>query len=309
MHVVILGARGQLGQALNQFYRGQDKSGGRDKHGGQRKINEAYTVSLWSRPQYDIASPTIVQAITAAQPHLVINAAAWTNVDGAEQEPSKTFAVNALGPKYLAEACARCGATLVHVSTNEVFAGNHDTYYYEYDQPEPRSIYARSKLAGELAIQQRLNELYIVRTAWLFGAGGNNFPKKIIDAADRHGALRVVADEFGNPSYAPDIAAAIGQLVESGHYGTYHLVNEGYASRFDFAQAVLAHAGRGHIPLTPISHTEWSRSADSPLHAVLVNQAAAQLDIQLRPWQATLIDYLAEEGCQPDASAVRATSM
>ena len=105
------------------------------------------------------------------------------------------------------------------------------------------------------------------------------------------GALRIVADEFGNPTYAPDVAAALLQLVETGRYGIYHLVNGGQASRFEFAHAILQANGRSHIPLTPIAHTEWPRSVPPPLHAVLINQAAAKLGIALRPWQAALDEY------------------
>ncbi|MCB0184475.1 MAG: sugar nucleotide-binding protein, partial [Caldilineaceae bacterium] len=117
----------------------------------------------------------------------------------------------------------------------------------------------------------------------------------ILAAADKHGQLRVVADEIGNPTYAPDVAAAIVQLVQSGRYGIYHLVNEGYASRFAFAQALLQATERGHVPLTPIAATEWPRPAVPPLHAVLVNQAAAALTIQLRRWQDALHAYVAAE--------------
>ena len=137
-----------------------------------------------------------------------------------------------------------------------------------------------------------LDRLYIIRVAWLFGPGGANFPSKITAAADKMGALRIVADEFGNPTYAPDVAAALLQLIETGRYGIYHLVNSGQASRFAFAQTVLQMNGRGHIPLTPIAHTEWPRPAPPPLHAVLVNQAAAALGITLRPWQAALEEYV-----------------
>lgn len=280
MHVLILGAHGQLGKALIALY----------------DSNPNCILSQWARPTYDITEPSIVDEIVRASPDVVINAAAWTQVDAAEQSPDLAFAVNALGPKHVAEACERSGATLVHVSTNEVFAGTPGINYYEYDQPQPRSIYARSKSAGELAAQQRLQRLFIVRTAWLFSPGGNNFPHKIINAADRHGALRVVADERGNPSYAPDVASAIVSLINTKHYGTYHLINDGNSSRFEFAQAVLQMAGRSHIPITPICHTEWVRPADSPLHAVLINQAAAQLGIRLRPWREALSDYSAIEG-------------
>ncbi|MEZ4730356.1 MAG: sugar nucleotide-binding protein [Caldilineaceae bacterium] len=176
-----------------------------------------------------------------------------------------------------------------------MFPGLSGHHYREYDQPGPQSVYARSKLAGETAARQVLDRLFVVRTAWLFGPGGANFPRKIIAAADKHGQLRVVADEVGNPSYAPDVATAIVQLLATNYYGIYHLVNSGQASRFDFAQAALAATGRSHIPLTPISHADWPRPAPPPLHAVLVNQAAAALGIELRPWSEALQAYVAAE--------------
>lgn len=276
MHILIVGAQGQLGRALQAVYREQT----------------AHRTTLWSRPAYDLTKPGIANQIVDLRPDVVINAAAWTNVDGAEANPDAVYAANALGPQYLAEGCRRCNAELVQISTNEVFAGEPGRLYREYDQPAPNSVYARSKLAGEFAARQILDRLYIVRVAWLFGPGGANFPSKITAAADKLGSLRVVADEYGNPTYAPDVAAALLTLIATGRYGIYHLVNEGQASRFEWAQAALRMSGRGHIPLTPIAHTEWPRPAPPPLHAVLVNQAAAALGITLRPWQAALEAYV-----------------
>jgi dTDP-4-dehydrorhamnose reductase len=277
MHILLVGAAGQLARALINFYK-------------QHPVDH---LTLWTRPDFDITQPTTVQQVAALAPDVVINAAAWTNVDGAEAQPNAAYATNALGPQYLALGCQRCGATLVQVSSNEVFPGLPGHLYREYDQPGPKGVYARSKLAGELAVQQALDRLYIVRTAWLFGPGGANFPSKITAAADKHGQLRVVADEVGNPTYAPDVAAAIAHLLTTEQYGIYHLVNGGQASRFDFAQAILQATGRGHIPLTPITAAEWPRPAAPPLHAVLVNQAAAALGIELRLWQDAVRAYAA----------------
>ncbi|GIV77665.1 MAG: NAD(P)-dependent oxidoreductase [Litorilinea sp.] len=288
MHILIVGGRGQLGRAFHAVLAGQ----------------AGHTVTVWQRPEHDITRPQVAQEVAALAPDLVINVAAWTHVDGAEAEPDAAYAANALGPAYLAEGCERCGATLVQISTNEVFAGEPGRFYREYDLPAPASVYARSKHAGEVAASRLLRRLYIVRVAWLFGPGGNNFPTKIAAAADRAaregGTLRLVADEFGNPTYAPDVAQATMQLVESGHYGIYHLVNEGCASRLEFARAVLEGSGRGQVPFTPISAEEWPRPAPPPRHAVLVNQAAAALGIRLRPWQEALAAYLqVEPNLQP----------
>jgi dTDP-4-dehydrorhamnose reductase len=268
-HILIVAARGQLGRALQMRYSRQN---------GLR-------LTTWNRPAFDIADPHIATAVSQLRPDVVINCAAWTDVDGAETNADAAYAANALGPKYLAEGCDRCKATLVHISTNMVFAGEAGCFYREYDVRDPRGVYARSKLAGELAVQQRLDRLYIVRVAWLFGVGSENFPAKIVAAADQRGALRVVEDEYGNPTYAPDAAEAIARLVESERFGVYHLVNAGMASRYEFAQTVLQARGRGHIPLTPISYTEWPRPAPAVPHAVIVNQAGAALGITLRPWQ------------------------
>jgi dTDP-4-dehydrorhamnose reductase len=151
-------------------------------------------------------------------------------------------------------------------------------------------------LAGEIAVRQMLRAaLHRARGVALW-AGRHQFPAKIVEAANRLGALRVVSDEFGNPTYAPDVAAAIVQLIESGRYGIYHLVNEGHGpAAISFAQQVLAASGRGHIEVTPISHKEWQRTAPPPLHAVLVNQAAAALGIRLRPWEAAVAEYCRQE--------------
>lgn len=255
-----------------------------------------WQVSLRAHDQLDISRPDAADAVADLAPDVVVNCAAWTQVDAAESAPDAAYAVNALGPLHLAQGCAACGATLVQVSTNEVFAGTPGATYYEYDTPAPGSVYARSKRAGEVAAATVLGRLYVVRVAWLFGPGGSNFPSKMVDAADRHGALRVVNDEIGNPTYAPDVAAAIMALLGAQRFGIYHLVNEGRASRFELAQAVLAATGRSHVPLTPIGMDEWPRPAPPPRHAVLVNQAAAALGIVLRPWQDALTDYLAAEG-------------
>ena len=277
MHLLITGSRGQLGQALHTHF------------------SPTHQVTLWSRPEHDIADPSCADAVAALRPEVVINAAAWTNVDGAEATPDDAFAANALGPKYLAEGCARCGAAMVQISSNEVFAGENGRFYREYEELGPRTVYARSKAAGERAARQVLDRLYIVRVAWLYGPGGSNFPSKIVAAADKHGALRVVADEFGNPTYTPDVAAGLEQLLASGRYGIYHLVNEGHTSRYEWAAELLRLTGRGNIPLTPIPAQEWPRPAMPPTHAVLINQAGAALGIRLRPWQEALAEYCTTE--------------
>lgn len=276
-HILITGANGQLGQALaSQF-------------------DSAGRLTCWTRPHYDISDPAIAHAVAENAPDVVINAAAWTDVDGAEEAPNFAFDVNALGPKYLAEGCARCGASLVQISTNEVFAGEMGRFYHEYENTSPGSVYARSKAAGERAAASTLDRLYIVRVAWLYGEGSNNFPAKISAAADRRGALRVVSDEFGNPTYAPDVAAAVGKLIETQRYGIYHFVNDGYASRYDWTVELMRLTKRETLPIDPISARDWPRQTTPPPHAVLVNHAGAALGITLRDWRDALHDYVQKE--------------
>ena len=128
--------------------------------------------------------------------------------------------------------------------------------------------------------------------AWLFGPGGNNFVTKILAGAEKYGALRVAADEFGNPTYAPDVAAAMARLAETDHYGIYHLTNSGFCSRYEFAREILRLAGKPDLPITPILSADWPRPSKPPLHAVLANTAEPALGITLRPWQEALAEYV-----------------
>jgi dTDP-4-dehydrorhamnose reductase len=273
MKVLIAGAQGQLGRAIAQV-----------------AIASGNEAIAWDRSEGDITSPEIVETVAKAAPDIVVNCAAWTNVDGAERDPDGAFALNALGPRFVAEGCAQCGALLVQVSTNEVFAGNAGSFYYEYEECAPKGVYARSKRAGEVAVLASGARVIVARTAWLFGPGGNNFPSKILASA-KQGALRVVNDEFGNPTYSIDAAVAILQLALGGHTGIFHVVNEGYTSRFGLAEAVLAATPLADVPMTPISRSEWARPSQPPAHAVLINQAAKSVGIELRPWQESIAEY------------------
>ncbi|MCU0502880.1 MAG: NAD(P)-dependent oxidoreductase, partial [Anaerolineae bacterium] len=137
---------------------------------------------------------------------------------------------------------------------------------------------------------------YIVRIAWLFGPGGNNFVTKILTAADGIGGLRVAADEFGNPTYAPDLAAVVARLAATGHYGIYHLTNAGFCSRFEFAREIMRLTGRADLQVSPILSAEWPRPSRPPLHAILANTNGSALGLTLRPWQEALAEYLAVAG-------------
>jgi dTDP-4-dehydrorhamnose reductase len=278
MRIVITGHKGQLGQALARTLAG----------------NEILGLDL---PEYDIgAADQIIPAIVTAEPDLVIHPAAMTDVDGCERDPEQAFRVNVLGTQNVALACGRCGAGMLHVSTNEVFDGRLGRPYFEWDSPSPLSVYARSKAAAEFYVRTLLRRFYIVRTAWLYAQGGNNFVTKILTAADAHGALRVVTDEVSTPTYAPDLAQAIAELVRTEHYGIYHLTNEGVCSRYDWAVKILELSGRGEVPVEAITVDQWPRAAEPPRYAPLVNFAGAVLGITLRPWPEALRAYFGLEG-------------
>lgn len=274
MRVVITGHNGQLGRQLLMAFSG----------------HEVLPLDL---PADDITDPRIVQRIVDFLPGVIVHAAAYTDVDGAEKDPELAYRVNAFGTQNMALASQAAGAALLHVSTNEVFDGTQREAYREWDATNPISTYARTKGTAERIVLALAPRPYIVRVAWLFGPGGSNFITKILAGAEKYGALRVAADEFGNPTYAPDAAAAMARLAQTGHYGIYHLTNAGFCSRYQLAAEIMRLAGRPGVPITPILSAEWPRPSKPPLHAVLHNGAAAGLGITLRPWQEALAEYVA----------------
>lgn len=274
MRILVLGAKGQLGQAVTKV--------------GEAAGNE---VIAWSRAEADVTQPAIAEQVAKVEADVVVNCAAWTNVDGAESNPDEAFRLNALAPRYIGEGCAASGAHLIQVSSNEVFAGDPGRFYYEYEECAPGGVYARSKRAGEVAAFTSGAKVLIARVAWLFGPGGANFPSKIVAAAKKNGGLRIVSDEYSNPTYSIDAAIAMLQLAAENRTGIFHVTNEGYASRFALAEAVLSVMGMCHVPLTPIKANEWQRATLPPLHAVLVNQAARAVGVTLRPWQDAVTEY------------------
>ncbi|HDN80779.1 MAG TPA: dTDP-4-dehydrorhamnose reductase [Chloroflexi bacterium] len=277
MRIAVVGSRGQLGRALLEV------------------LTDDLVLPM-ARPEYDITNlEAIRKGLLAFRPDVVILTAAFTNVDGCEREPEKAYAVNALGTRNVALATYECGAAMVYVSTNEVFDGTKREPYWEFDPPNPIGVYGRSKLAGEQFVRDILSRFYIVRTAWLYYHGGNNFVTKIIRAADERGALRVVADEVSNPTYALDLACAISKLIRTGHYGIYHFTNSGSCSRYEFACLILKLSGRGDVPVEPITSDQWKRVATPPLYTPLRNFCGAQIDITLRPWQEALKAFFERE--------------
>ncbi len=266
---------------------------------GRRLLSQlaAYQVTGIDLPDHDITNRDgVIALVRDVAPNLIINAAAMTDVDGCARDPALAYRANGLGPQNLALAAADVGAEMLQVSTNEVFDGRATAPYHEWHTTNPINAYGLSKLAGEWYTQRLLTRFYIVRASWFYAAGGRNFPHRIIQLADERGRLRVVTDEVGSPTYVDDLAAAIAQLITTHAYGIYHLVNEGQASRYEFACEILRISGRAAVPVEPITSDQFERASTPPPYAPLANNAAAALGIRLRPWQDALAEFLRETG-------------
>jgi dTDP-4-dehydrorhamnose reductase len=279
LRIFITGDKGQLGRALC-------------------RVLTEHALAGCDLPEVDVTDcRAIAAAIAGFAPDVVIHCAVWSDVDGCARDPDKAYLVNSIGTQNVALACAACDASLVYVSTNEVFDGTATQPYREWDALNPLNPYAKSKAAGEWFTRHLLTRFYIVRTAWLYAAGGRNFsnPRRIAQVADERGALKVVTDEVSNPTCAIDLAGAIAALIQTGAHGVYHLTNAGYTSRYDYVREVLRLAGREHVPVDPISLDDFQRPSTPPRFAPLANTAAAALGIALRPWQEAVEEFLKSE--------------
>lgn len=250
---------------------------------------------------FDICDPVAVRhrvaefagTLADGQRGVLINAAAYTNVERAEEEPERAYLVNEHGAALLARAAARLDLDFVHMSTDFVFDGRKDGPYVETDEPHPLSVYGVTKLAGEKAVLAEVPDMLLVRTAWVFGPNGANFPTKIIDAARALPSLKVVNDEIGSPTYTVDLARGIVALVEAGATGVYHLAGSGSCSRFELAIEVLRLAGIEAL-VQPVSHDVIPMKAARPLNSVLDCDKAAALGATMPDWHDSLARFLGE---------------
>ena len=272
MRVLITGAGGQLG-------------------GDLKEVLAAEEVHGFSHRELDVANRAAVfAAVESIRPAVVINGAAFNDVDGAQTAAEQAFAVNGAGPGHLADAASRTGARLIHISTDYVFDGTKGAPYTEDDQANPLSVYARSKYEGELRVLGSSANACVLRTAWLYGRHGRNFVKSIQAAAAGGGPLKVVSDQRGSPTSTADLARAIQALLATGVTGLFHAVNQGSCSRFEFAQAIVAN----RVPIHPITTQEANRPAPRPINSSLVSARWGQAGLPpFRTWQAALADFLA----------------
>jgi dTDP-4-dehydrorhamnose reductase len=275
MRLLVMGARGQLGRAL-----------------GRAAAEHGHEFAGYDLPELDITDAAAAQAaVRAAKPDAVINCAAFTDVDAAEQQEAVARAVNATAVANVARAADSVAATLVQISTDYVFDGRTERPYREEDPPNPLSAYGRTKLAGERAAETARRYL-IVRTAWLFGEGHNFVAgiRRQLDAGTK--VLRVVADQRGCPTYAEDLARALLSLVETGTIGVVHAVNEGSATWFEFAREIVHRLGSG-AEVEAITTAEAARPAPRPANSVLdTSKLRTLLGSDLPTWQDALARHL-----------------
>ncbi len=281
--VAVTGSTGRLGRAVLQELR-----------------HRGWTVRGWSRPDYDLEDPfAAARLVERDQPSVVIHSAAWTDVEGCARNPDRAARMNGRATGELASACASNGVDLLYVSTNEVFDGARTDRvgYRPWDAPNPASPYGASKLLGErlsaAAFQGGKASLWIVRTAWLYGPPGEDFPSKILRAANQlepGKALAVVTDEIGSPTYSLDLARAIAHLLGVTAGGTFHLTGDGTATRYEWAARIMQRCGRDR-PLRPATRSEFVRASTPPAWGVLDGSGSVAVGAALRHWTAAFDEY------------------
>jgi len=287
MEILVTGSDGQLGKALQEVL---------------PKRNCFFA----TREDFDITDrKQVVYQITSVRPAIVIHTAAYTDVDGCEENKELAYRVNVQGTENIALACQKIAATMIYISTDYVFDGRKNTPYNEEDKPNPLSVYGKTKLQGE-EIVKKLPKHYIIRTAWLFGAG-KNFVQAILKLAPKQ-EIRVVNDQIGSPTYALDLAKAIYKIIKISNLTfaqrasaakaesqIYHITNSGQCSWYELAKEIAKLKGL-KLKILPISSKKWKKikpdSAKRPKYSVLATKKINSLGIKMRPWQEALLDYL-----------------
>jgi dTDP-4-dehydrorhamnose reductase len=280
--LLVIGAKGMLGRDLVDALRFSFRA------------DQDWEILGWDIDEIDIQEEnTTVAKIESIQPKIVINVAAYTDVDGCESNEEKAFAVNAEGMRHVALGVLRCGAKVVYLSTDYIFDGEKREPYLENDPPHPLSVYGRSKLKGEQYVQELVEDSLIVRSQWLYGRHGKNFVSTILRVAREKRVVSIVDDQIGSPTYTVDLAAAISALLQRGSRGIFHVANSDSCTWFAFGQAILKLSGMQEVKVIPISSKELGRPAARPLYSVLSTQKLRrEISMTLRPWSQALREYI-----------------
>ncbi len=275
MKILIIGSNGMLGHDLVDI------------------LDENHDLILTTSKILDITDKQkTIDFIVDNKPDIVINSAAYTDVDGCEENQDLAFSVNGEGVRNLALGCSEVDCPLVHVSTDYVFNGENTRPWVEDDEIGPISVYGKSKLKGEEAILEILDKFFIIRTAWLYGYNGKNFPKTMLELAENHSEITVVYDEVGSPTYTPDLAEAISKLIETDYYGIYHITNSESCSWCEFAKYIFEVAGKD-VKVIPVTASEFARAAPRPSYSVLENKKWIDNGFEpLRSYKEAIKDYI-----------------
>ena len=275
MKVLITGAGGMLGRDVDLAAR-----------------NLGHDVVACDRADLDIADAAAVrERLERAQPAVVINCAAWTDVDGAEEAEPEATKINGDAAGILAAAAAEIGAEIVHISSDYVFDGSKRSPYVESDPVNPISAYGRSKLAGEVAVAAANKRHYIVRSSWLYGIGGRNFVETMLRLAADHGEVLVVHDQVGSPTYTWHLAFGLMRLLEGAAYGIHHMCAAGTCSWFEFAREIFDQAG---VECRVLSATTEMLGRPAPRPAYSVMRSSRNQPVELPNWHDGLAGYLAQ---------------
>lgn len=282
--ILITGCKGQLGKEVaNQLTHDTDR---------------AFSLFPVDIDELDIADKkSVKECVGNFRPDIIINCAAYTNVDGCETNENLTYKVNAIGPRNLAIAAEESNCKLIHISTDYVFSGeeNGGIPHAESDPVNPISAYGRTKLAGEEYVKQYCSRYFIIRTAWLYGYYGKNFVKTIVNAGKKYGKLEVVNDQLGNPTNAVDLASVVIKLMSTDEYGIYHCTGNGICSWYDFAKKIIEYSGID-AEVKPCSTEEYKQkhplSADRPKWSALDNKHLREtIGDDMRNWEDALQDF------------------
>ncbi len=277
MKVLVFGSNGQLGKETT------------------KQFKEKYELILKDIPFLDITNyQSVEDLISETIPDVVINAAAYTNVEKAEDDVETAFQVNAIGAQNIALVCRKLQIKLMHISTDYVFDGTTNVAYEEFDAPNPLSVYGKSKLWGEKLVEQVGGKYFILRTSWLYG-DGQNFIRTMLKLAEQRDHLTVVADQYGTPTYTKDLVWVIERLIKTEFYGLYHASNQGSCTWCDFARKIFEFAGKS-VSVDPVSTAEYVVKAKRPQYSVMTNKMLKLrgMDI-MRPWEDALQDYFENE--------------
>jgi dTDP-4-dehydrorhamnose reductase len=281
LRVLVTGAGGLVGRAVGEHCR--------------RLGDEVF---LYQHKDLDITDRRAVrEAILENKPDVVINCAAWTNVDACESDRDRAFAANATGPENLAAACKEAGCRFITISTDYVFDGEKTGFYTQADEPNPLSVYAASKLEGERLSALANDGAIIVRTGYIFGRGGANYLCTVVDRAKRGEKLTAISDMYGTPTYAKDLAERLRQLAEIGAPGIYHVVNGGDGATFEqFTRKAVALVGNPEASVAVVSAATLNRPAKRPRNSRLRCVVSERIGLgPLRNWEAALEDFVKTE--------------